>query len=59
MILEGPAFQASAMGRPFIGPAPALGGHTRDIARDLLGLDGAMIDQLVADGVLEVTEPPA
>jgi crotonobetainyl-CoA:carnitine CoA-transferase CaiB-like acyl-CoA transferase len=59
MILEGPAFQASAMGRPFIGPAPALGGHTRDIARELLGLDPATIDQLVANGVLEVTEPPA
>ena len=59
MILEGPAFQATAMDRPFIGPAPPLGGHTRDIARDLLGLDDATTDRLVADGVLEVTAPSA
>jgi len=59
MILEGPAFQASAMDRPFIGPAPPLGGHTSDIARELLGLDRATIDKLVASGVLEVTDPPA
>jgi len=59
MILEGPAFQATAMDRPFIGPAPPLGGHTRGIARDLLGLDDATTDRLVADGVLEVTAPSA
>jgi crotonobetainyl-CoA:carnitine CoA-transferase CaiB-like acyl-CoA transferase len=55
MILEGPAFAASGMPRPCIGPAPWLGQHTREIARDLLGLDAATIEELIAAGVLEIT----
>lgn len=57
MTLEGPAFQAGAMGRVDIRPAPSLGEHTREIAGDLLGVDGDRIDELIAAGVLEVTEP--
>jgi crotonobetainyl-CoA:carnitine CoA-transferase CaiB-like acyl-CoA transferase len=59
MILEGPAFGASDMDRPFIGPAPWLGEHTRDIAAELLDLDGEAIEALIAKGVLEVTPPYA
>lgn len=57
MILEGPAFYGSEMDRPFIGPAPALGEHTRDIATSLLGLTGAETEELIRAGVLEVTPP--
>ncbi|HEV2368708.1 MAG TPA: CoA transferase, partial [Acidimicrobiales bacterium] len=57
MILEGPAFQASDMPRPFIGPAPWLGQHTREIARDMLGLTSEETEKLLADGVLEETPP--
>lgn len=54
MRLEGPAFLASAMAPPYTTPAPGLGQHTREIAVELLGLGQAEIDQLIADGVLEV-----
>ena len=57
MILEGPAFYGSAMERPFIGPAPALGEHTRDIAVTLLGLSSEQAEELISAGVLEVTPP--
>jgi crotonobetainyl-CoA:carnitine CoA-transferase CaiB-like acyl-CoA transferase len=57
MILEGPAFQASAMDRPFIGPAPELGGNTREIATGLLGLSPEETEELIQAGVLEVTPP--
>ena len=33
-------------------PAPLLGQHTREVCRDMLGLDDATITQLEADGVL-------
>jgi crotonobetainyl-CoA:carnitine CoA-transferase CaiB-like acyl-CoA transferase len=59
MILEGPAFYGSAMHRPVITAAPALGEHTRPIARELLGLSDQRIDELILAGVLEVTAPPA
>jgi crotonobetainyl-CoA:carnitine CoA-transferase CaiB-like acyl-CoA transferase len=57
MVLEGPAFQASRMPRPIIEPAPWLGEHTRAIACDLLGLDRRNVEELIAAGVLEVTDP--
>jgi crotonobetainyl-CoA:carnitine CoA-transferase CaiB-like acyl-CoA transferase len=57
MILEGPAFQGSAMDRPFIGPAPDLGQHTREIAVSLLGLSESRTEELISAGVLEVTPP--
>jgi crotonobetainyl-CoA:carnitine CoA-transferase CaiB-like acyl-CoA transferase len=57
LILEGPAFYGSAMDRPFIGPAPDLGGDTRDIAVTLLGLSTERAEELIMAGVLEVTPP--
>jgi hypothetical protein len=38
---------------PEITPAPELGQHTREIARELLALDDAEVDRLMAAGVLE------
>jgi crotonobetainyl-CoA:carnitine CoA-transferase CaiB-like acyl-CoA transferase len=57
MVLEGPAFYGSAMDRPFIGPAPELGQHTRHLAVTRLGLSAERTEQLIAAGVLEVTPP--
>jgi crotonobetainyl-CoA:carnitine CoA-transferase CaiB-like acyl-CoA transferase len=54
LILEGPAFYGSAMDRPVITAAPALGEHTRPIARGLLGLSDERIDELISAGILEV-----
>jgi crotonobetainyl-CoA:carnitine CoA-transferase CaiB-like acyl-CoA transferase len=54
MLLEGPAFHATGMAQPLVGPAPGLGEHTREIAASLLGLSEEEIDKLVADGALEV-----
>ncbi|MBV8693403.1 MAG: CoA transferase, partial [Actinobacteria bacterium] len=58
MMLEGPAFHATGMLEPIVAPAPGLGQHTREIARDVLGLSDDEIDKLIADGALE-TDPPA
>jgi crotonobetainyl-CoA:carnitine CoA-transferase CaiB-like acyl-CoA transferase len=38
---------------PPLRPAPLMGEHTREVARQLLDLDDRAIDQLVAEGVLE------
>ncbi len=56
MLFEGAAFQATGMSGPRIEPAPWLGEHTREIARDLLGLDDDHVQKLIDTGVLEVTE---
>ena len=56
MSFEGPAFKADAMSRRPTRQAPLLGEHTREIASTLLGLDEAKIEELVADGILEVTD---
>ena len=55
LILDGGAFRGELMIGPDIRPAPALGEHTREICRTLLGLDEAEIDRLFAAGVLEST----
>jgi crotonobetainyl-CoA:carnitine CoA-transferase CaiB-like acyl-CoA transferase len=54
LIVDGSSFAASGMAPPVMAAAPALGEHTRVIARELLGLDDDEIDQLVVSGVLEV-----
>ena len=54
LIVDGSSFAASGMAPPVIAAAPALGEHTRSIARELLGLDDNEIDRLIASGVLEV-----
>ena len=57
LLLEGPCFDAPALGTPRNGVAPLLGEHTVAVLRDLLGLDDAAIADLVAAGAIE--PPPA
>jgi crotonobetainyl-CoA:carnitine CoA-transferase CaiB-like acyl-CoA transferase len=59
LILDGPGFMGSLMAQPVITKAPALGEHTREICRDLLGMNEDDIERLVKARVLEVTPPPA
>jgi benzylsuccinate CoA-transferase BbsF subunit len=47
-----PPFRVGEGERPTLGRPPLLGEHTGEIARDVLGLSGAEIEQLVASGVL-------
>jgi crotonobetainyl-CoA:carnitine CoA-transferase CaiB-like acyl-CoA transferase len=58
MALEGPAFAATGMSDVYVAPAPELGGHTREIARTLLGMSDAQVEALVAEGALEDPPPP-
>ncbi len=53
---EGPAFRATGMPDVRITQAPKLGEHTREIARDALGLSEAEIDEAIASGALEVAK---
>jgi crotonobetainyl-CoA:carnitine CoA-transferase CaiB-like acyl-CoA transferase len=57
LVLDGPGFYGSRMTFPTIGPAPHVGENTRDVCRDLLGMDGTDIERLIAEGALEVTPP--
>jgi len=54
ILLEGPAFDATLISDPRIRPAPLLAEHTREICHEVLGLDDAEIDELVAEGSLEI-----
>ena len=56
MTFEGPAFAATGMADADIRPAPGLGQHTREIVAEL-GFDEAAIEDLVARGILETTQP--
>jgi len=56
MTFEGPAFQATGMDGPDIRPAPGLGAHTREVAKET-GYDDDEIDELLAAGVLELDHP--
>ncbi len=53
LLLEGQAFESDGMPAPYIAAAPMLGEHTRQIAREVLGLTDDEIDALVAAGALE------
>jgi crotonobetainyl-CoA:carnitine CoA-transferase CaiB-like acyl-CoA transferase len=55
MTLEGPAWHADAMPPPIYRPAPTIGQHTVEVARGLLGLDDAAIEDLFDAGVFETT----
>jgi crotonobetainyl-CoA:carnitine CoA-transferase CaiB-like acyl-CoA transferase len=57
LLFEGPAFQGTGMEPPRIEQAPLLGEHTREICRELLGLDDAEIDRLIAAGAIEEPAP--
>ncbi len=57
MIFEGAGFHASAMDGPDIFPAPGLGEHTREIASEWLSLSDTEIENLIAQGVLEIENP--
>jgi crotonobetainyl-CoA:carnitine CoA-transferase CaiB-like acyl-CoA transferase len=59
MTLEGPAWNSAAMPPPIYTPAPTIGEHTTEVARELLGLDDATIRELFDTGVFESTAPPA
>jgi crotonobetainyl-CoA:carnitine CoA-transferase CaiB-like acyl-CoA transferase len=56
VLVEGPPFLGSDLPEPIVAPAPLLGEHTREIARELLGLSDAEIQALIEAGVLE--DPP-
>ncbi len=56
MLFEGPGYLGSDMPEVIVKPAPWLGEHTREIARERLGLSDEEIETLVAEGVLE--DPP-
>ena len=53
MAFEGPAFHPSGMQDINVFEAPLPGQHTREIARDVLGLDEARIEKHIAEGSLE------
>jgi crotonobetainyl-CoA:carnitine CoA-transferase CaiB-like acyl-CoA transferase len=59
LLVEGSAFTAPAFAPPRRGPAPAIAEHTAEICRELLGMDDAELDRLVAAGTVEVLAPPA
>jgi crotonobetainyl-CoA:carnitine CoA-transferase CaiB-like acyl-CoA transferase len=56
LLVEGPPFLGSDLPEPIVLPAPKLGEHTREIAREILGLSDPEIQALVDEGVLE--DPP-
>ena len=56
IMLEGPPFLGDDLPEVIVEPAPMLGQHTRDIARELLGLSDDEIEALMAEGVIE--DPP-
>jgi crotonobetainyl-CoA:carnitine CoA-transferase CaiB-like acyl-CoA transferase len=45
--------RAEHLARPPLGPAPLRGEHTRQLARDILGLGDEEIERMIAAGVLE------
>ncbi len=53
MAMEGPCFKASGMSDVAIFQAPLVGEHTREIARDILGLTDVEIDAKIKADVLE------
>jgi crotonobetainyl-CoA:carnitine CoA-transferase CaiB-like acyl-CoA transferase len=56
IVVEGPPFLGSDLPDPIVGPAPLLGEHTREVAREILGLSDDEIQALIDAGVLE--DPP-
>ena len=53
LLFEGPAMHATGMPDPWVGPAPLLAQHTREICHEIFGLGDAEIDELITKGALE------
>jgi crotonobetainyl-CoA:carnitine CoA-transferase CaiB-like acyl-CoA transferase len=49
MAFDGPGFYGTRMAPVYIAKAPWVGEHTREVCRDLLGMDEAEIERLVAE----------
>ena len=60
MSFEGPCFRGTGMTDVNIFQAPRLGEHTREICKELLGMDAAEVERLIAAGALEepLPQPP-
>ena len=56
IVVEGPPFLGSDLPQPIVGPAPLLGEHTRQVAREILGLSNDEIQALIDEGIIE--DPP-
>jgi crotonobetainyl-CoA:carnitine CoA-transferase CaiB-like acyl-CoA transferase len=56
LVVEGPGFLGSDLPEPIVGPAPLLGEHTREVAREVLGLADDAIQALIDERVIE--DPP-
>jgi crotonobetainyl-CoA:carnitine CoA-transferase CaiB-like acyl-CoA transferase len=56
VLLEGPPFLGSDLPDVIVEPAPLIGEHTRQIARDILELSDSEVEALLAEGILE--DPP-
>ena len=57
IVFDGPGFRGSRMPFPVITRAPWVGEHTRDVCRDLLGMESDEVERLISAGALEVTPP--
>jgi len=57
-VMENVQIHAKSVAEPPLRPAPLLGEQTVPIARELLGLEQARIDDLISRGVLEVAPRP-
>jgi crotonobetainyl-CoA:carnitine CoA-transferase CaiB-like acyl-CoA transferase len=53
MRVENAPFRSALLPEPEIAPAPEMGEHTRELARELLKLDEADIERLIALDVLQ------
>jgi crotonobetainyl-CoA:carnitine CoA-transferase CaiB-like acyl-CoA transferase len=53
ILVEGDCHTAEHLPKKAPGPAPRQGQHTREIAREILGLSPADIDRLIAAAILE------
>ena len=53
LILEGAAWSGTRMGSPRCTPAPMIGEHTAEVLDELLDVDAAALDALVASGAVE------
>ena len=53
MTVDNAPFRSERIPEPACGRAPELGEHTREVCAELLGMNAAEVDRLIASGVLE------